>query len=100
MSISTTLAESLSLIHYCSYLILEIVLLAYLLTVRCLRYRRCHQIRLQFESPERPLSSMSAKEAYNIMRQLQELEFPYNLHNALSFGLLKVCRHFTANTDI
>jgi len=43
---------------------------------------------------------MTTKEAYDIMRQLQELEFPYNLHNALSFGLLKVCRHFTTNTDI
>ncbi|KAM0145645.1 hypothetical protein ACHAPG_011529 [Botrytis cinerea] len=32
---------------------------------------------------------MTAKEAYEIMQQLQELEFPYNFHNSLSFGLLK-----------
>ncbi len=71
----------------CVY-VLAFSLLLYLSTVRILRYQRCHQIQSKFTN--RPLSSMTAREAYEIMQQLQELEFPYNFHNSLSFGLLKV----------
>ncbi|KAF5542817.1 hypothetical protein FPHYL_11441 [Fusarium phyllophilum] len=37
----------------------------------------------------RPLSSMSALEAHNIMMQLQELEFPHTFRNARTISLLK-----------
>lgn len=81
-----SLAELLAVIP--RHVVLALCLLVYLSIVRSLRYQRCHKIQSKFVN--RPLSSMTAKEAYEIMQQLQELEFPYNFHNSLSFGLLKV----------
>ncbi|KAI9923761.1 hypothetical protein ASPWEDRAFT_120396 [Aspergillus wentii DTO 134E9] len=59
----------------------------YILIVRSLRYRRCKSIQSKFSS--RPLSSMTAKEAHGIFRELRELEFPYSLHNSMGIALLK-----------
>lgn len=62
---------------------------AYLLLVHCLRYQRSHQIKSMF-SNNRPLSTMTTKEAHEIMTQLQELEFPYAFNKARRIALLKV----------
>ncbi|KAE8153151.1 hypothetical protein BDV25DRAFT_137225 [Aspergillus avenaceus] len=59
----------------------------YLLLVRHCRYQRAHTIQARFS--ERPLSSMTVKEAHEIFRELRELEFPYTLHSAMKLSLLK-----------
>lgn len=72
-------------------LLIAVTLLSlYLVIVRQLRFQRCHAIQSRFQS-SRPLSSMTVKEAHQIVRELRELEFPYTLHNAMKISLLKVC---------
>ncbi|KAF2141144.1 uncharacterized protein K452DRAFT_327340 [Aplosporella prunicola CBS 121167] len=72
-----------------SYLPFAILLSAYLLIARMLRYRRAEAIQAGFSNGKRPLSSMTTKEAYDIMTQLQELEFPYTFGKARAIALLK-----------
>ncbi|KAF7194344.1 Mycophenolic acid biosynthesis cluster protein B [Pseudocercospora fuligena] len=59
----------------------------YMLVVRVKRYQRRDAIASHFK--DRPLSSMTTKEAYNIMMQLQELEFPYAFRKSRKVALLK-----------
>ncbi|KAI1652284.1 uncharacterized protein F4817DRAFT_322738 [Daldinia loculata] len=72
-----------------SYSLLGICLAGYLLIVRYLRYRRKSDIEAPFVKGNRPLSSMTTEEAYEIMMQLQELEFPYAFAKARKIALLK-----------
>jgi len=72
------------------YSLLVICLAGYLLIVRNLRYRRKSNIEAPFVKGNRPLSSMTTEEAYDIMMQLQELEFPYAFAKARKIALLKV----------
>ncbi|KAF6789373.1 hypothetical protein CSOJ01_14800 [Colletotrichum sojae] len=65
------------------------VLAGYLLLVRALRYRRKAAIEAPFTTGKRPLSSMTVKEAQDIMNQLQELEFPRAMAKARQIALLK-----------
>jgi hypothetical protein len=67
------------------------VALAYLSLVRWLRYKRTNSIASPFADGKRPLSSMTTQEAFEIMTQLQSLEFPYAMNKARSVALLKVC---------
>jgi hypothetical protein len=67
------------------------VAVAYLALVRWLRYKRTNRIMSPFADDKRPLSSMTAQEAFEIMTQLQSLEFPYAMNKARSVALLKVC---------
>ena len=67
-----------------------ILLLCYVVLVRSLRYRRRDTIRSSFRRGARPLSSMTTNEAYAIMSDLQELEFPYSFGKARTISLLKV----------
>lgn len=62
----------------------------YAVVVRYFRYQRCTAIQSRFQPTRRPLSSMTVKEAHQIIRELRELEFPYSLHNAMKISLLKV----------
>ncbi|KAH6651574.1 hypothetical protein BKA67DRAFT_593451 [Truncatella angustata] len=55
--------------------------------VRSLRNRRAQSIESGFS--QRPLSSMTTQEAFNIMQQLQELEFPSAMNKARRIALLK-----------
>lgn len=64
----------------------------YLALVRWLRYKRTNWIASPFTYGKRPLSSMTTQEAFEIMTQLQSLEFPYAMNKARSVALLKVCR--------
>ncbi|KAF9886723.1 hypothetical protein FE257_011100 [Aspergillus nanangensis] len=66
-----------------------IVLTSYLVLVKMLRYRRRAKIEVPFANRRRPLSSMTVKEAHEIMTQLQELEFPYAFAKARQMALLK-----------
>ena len=79
-------------IHY----VFSIIILAYLVLVRSLRYKRVNKITYPFENGKRPLSSMTTPEAFDIMRQLYKLEFPYTMNKARSVALLKV-RIFHSN---
>jgi hypothetical protein len=63
---------------------------AYLALVRWLRYQRANRITSPFAGGKRPLSSMTIQEAFEIMTQLQSLEFPYAMNKARSVALLKV----------
>lgn len=63
----------------------------YALIVKYFRFQRCLRILSRFKLSGRPLSSMTTKEAHQIVRELRELEFPYTLHNAMKLSLLKVC---------
>jgi len=64
--------------------------LTYLLLVRYFRYQRAKSIESPFSQGRRNLSSMTANEAYDIMTQLQQLEFPYAFNKARTIALLKV----------
>lgn len=65
---------------------------SYLLLVRCLRYRRAEKIKAGWgDGPgERPLASMTGEDAFKILLELQELEFPAAFHKARAVALLKV----------
>ncbi|KAH8668250.1 hypothetical protein BGZ60DRAFT_376511 [Tricladium varicosporioides] len=72
-----------------TYYSLATVLLAYLFLVRYLRYQRRDRINSSFGSGTRPLSSMTTGEAYNIMTELQQFEFPHAFNKARKIALLK-----------
>ncbi|KAH6949741.1 hypothetical protein BKA56DRAFT_638770 [Ilyonectria sp. MPI-CAGE-AT-0026] len=57
--------------------------------VGLLRHRRKAAIEAPFTSGKKPLSSMTTKEAHSIIRQLQELEFPFAFGKARKIALLK-----------
>ncbi|KAI1390196.1 uncharacterized protein F4822DRAFT_228497 [Hypoxylon trugodes] len=61
----------------------------YLLLVRLLRYQRADSISSEFGPGKRPLSSMTTQEAFSIMQQLQQLEFPHSMSKARTVALLK-----------
>lgn len=64
--------------------------ISYMVVVRRFRYRRRAKIESPFGPGKRDLSSMTIKEAYSIMTELQELEFPYAFSKARKIALLKV----------
>ncbi|KAL3464530.1 hypothetical protein BJX64DRAFT_92313 [Aspergillus heterothallicus] len=66
-----------------------LALTSYIVLVRVLRYRRMAKIQAPFVAGQRPLSSMTVKEAHGIMAQLQELEFPRAFAKARRMALLK-----------
>ncbi|KAK0707075.1 hypothetical protein B0T26DRAFT_656598 [Lasiosphaeria miniovina] len=74
--------------NHCSAM-LVVLGLAYLLLVRSMRHQRASSIGAAFAHGKRPLSSMTTDEAYDIMAQLQELEFPYAMNKARRIALLK-----------
>ena len=76
--------------------VVAILVVAYLVLVRSLRYRRANKIVSPFTRGQRPLSSMTTQEAFNIMTQLQALEFPYAINKARSVALLKVTSRTTS----
>ncbi|KAJ5585885.1 hypothetical protein N7450_005672, partial [Penicillium hetheringtonii] len=63
--------------------------ISYMVVVRRFRYRRRAKIESPFGPGKRDLSSMTIKEAYSIMTELQELEFPYAFSKARKIALLK-----------
>ncbi|KAF2966329.1 hypothetical protein GQX73_g7279 [Xylaria multiplex] len=65
------------------------ILLGYLLLVRLFRYRRADFISSGFGPGKRPLSSMTTQEAFSIMQELQQLEFPHAMNKARTIALLK-----------
>lgn len=73
-------------------LTIAIALSSYMALVKLLRYRRMAKIEAPFTLGKRELSSMTIKEAHEIMTQLQELEFPYAFAKARQISLLKVRR--------
>ncbi|KAB8266191.1 hypothetical protein BDV32DRAFT_156247 [Aspergillus pseudonomiae] len=62
---------------------------AYVLAVQYFRFQRCDRIESKFRWTGRPLSSMTVKEAHDIMRQLRELEFPFALRSSTRMTTLK-----------
>lgn len=75
-----------------SYAVAGLVISSYLLLVRCLRYRRAEKIKAGWgDGPgKRPLSSMTGEDAFKILLELQELEFPAAFHKAHSVAILKL----------
>jgi hypothetical protein len=67
-------------------------LVGYIALVRVFRYRRMAKIQGPFTNGRRPLSSMTVKEAHEIIAQLQELVFPRGFSKARRMALLKVRR--------
>ncbi|KAB8273230.1 hypothetical protein BDV30DRAFT_249088 [Aspergillus minisclerotigenes] len=61
----------------------------YVLAVQYFRFQRCDRIQSQFRRAGRPLSSMTVKEAHDIIRQLRELEFPFALRTSTRMTTLK-----------
>ncbi|KOC12022.1 hypothetical protein AFLA70_207g002031 [Aspergillus flavus AF70] len=61
----------------------------YVLAVQYFRFQRCDRIESQFRRAGRPLSSMTVKEAHNIIRQLRELESPFALRSSTRMTTLK-----------
>lgn len=77
--------------HSCQPTLIAVSVLGiYLLLVRYFRYQHRDEIEARFRQTGRPLSSMTVKEAHQIIRDMRELEFPYTLHNAMKLSLLKV----------
>lgn len=83
------------------YALVTLAILSYLLLVRFLRYRRAEKIRAGWGDGlgKRPLSSMTGEDAFKILLELQELEFPAAFHKARAVALLKV-RAFPVLNDI
>lgn len=69
------------------------VVVTYVALVRWLRYKRSNRTASPFADGKRPLSSMTTQEAFEIMTQLQTLEFPFAMNKARSVALLKVYWH-------
>lgn len=92
MSLSKLLANTSPRGHesWSYYLPFAVLLASYMMVVRVLRYRRKAELEAPFSKGQRPLSSMTTEEAYEILRQLQELEFPYAFAKARRIALLKV----------
>lgn len=65
-------------------------ILSYLLLIRSMRYRRMENLQRPFKHDQRPLSSMTAEEAHQIVNCLQRLEFPSAFSKARQMALLKV----------
>ncbi|XXG99670.1 general amino acid permease agp2 [Hypoxylon texense] len=65
------------------------IVIGYVLLVRLLRYRRADSISSAFGPGKRSLSSMTTQEAFSIMQQLQQLEFPRSMSKARTVALLK-----------
>ncbi|KAI4864542.1 hypothetical protein F4820DRAFT_329599 [Hypoxylon rubiginosum] len=80
--------DSLSSLNFWSALAIPI-LVGYVLLVRLLRYRRVDSILSAFGPDKRSLSSMTTQEAFSIMQQLQQLEFPHAMSKARTVALLK-----------
>lgn len=76
--------------------LITIALISYIVMVKRLRYCRRAEIEAPFASGGRPLSSMTAKEAHEIIQKLQELEFPYAFGKARKLALLKVRQNTAA----
>lgn len=62
----------------------------YLLLARALRNQRRDKIIRDFGYPERSLASMTVDEAYEIRKQIANLEFPETVKTSLLFALFKV----------
>ncbi|KAK4444002.1 hypothetical protein QBC34DRAFT_415993 [Podospora aff. communis PSN243] len=60
----------------------------YLITVRALRYRRRDKVTRRFPTRE-AMATMTVEDAYEIQRDLNEVEFPYFFTQALFFGFFK-----------
>src|SRR5690606_16853423 len=69
----------------------------YLVVARALRNRRRDNIVRSFGYPGRSLSSMTVDEAYEIRKQVANLEFPETIQTSLFFALFKV--RFTRPLD-
>lgn len=69
----------------------------YVLAVQYFRFQRCDRSESQFRRAGRPLSSMTVKEAHDIIRQLRELEFPFALRTSTRMTTLKVCAVHSRN---
>lgn len=69
---------------------LTMILIGYLTITQKFRYRRKARIEAPFGPGKRELSSMTVNEAYTILAELQELEFPYAFAKARKLALLKV----------
>lgn len=68
--------------------VLAAVALVYIVCVRFLRHRRHDRIKRKFA--HRELSTMTVDEAYDIVTELQTLEFPMTFGLARQIALLKV----------
>lgn len=92
MNSTTLLHHPLAQALSSPYTIIAFAISAYLLLVRCLRYKRAERIKAGWgDGPgKRPLSSMTGEDAFKILLQLQELEFPAAFHKARAVALLKV----------
>jgi hypothetical protein len=70
-----------------------VLLFAYVLAVRALRYRRMHSTSQRYRhlttSPE-ALGHMTLQEAFDIQLDLAELEFPITFSVSIFFALFKV----------
>lgn len=68
------------------------VLLAYPLLISLLRFRRLHQLHEKYSkySTRESLTQMTDDEAFEIQKQLAQLEFPFIYKKALQFALFRV----------
>ncbi|KAH8697338.1 hypothetical protein BGW36DRAFT_295709 [Talaromyces proteolyticus] len=63
------------------------VLLAYLLLVKTLRFRRIDKLQTQYSTTS--LASMTDREAWGIQKSMMELEFPFTFYKSLQFALFR-----------
>jgi hypothetical protein len=82
--------HDMAIIRTYLYFFLPLIIVGYLILVRSYRYARRDEIGAMFKSGGRELSTMTGKEAFGILAQLQELEFPYAFAKARQIALLKV----------
>jgi hypothetical protein len=91
-----------SILEWCrDYWVALVCVATYGVLVRYLRYQRSKRMKANFGAGKRPLSSMTTEEAYDIMTQLQELEFPSAMSKARTVALLKAghCHFMNSRID-
>lgn len=65
------------------------LVLAYLLLVKALRFRRINQLQRSSASPS-SLASMTDEQAWEIQKSMAQLEFPFLFEKSLQFALFRV----------
>jgi hypothetical protein len=68
------------------------LLLAWPVLTMSLRYRRVRNLHKKYDYPTREsLSKMTDQEAFEIKKEVAQLEFPFMFIKALQFALFRVC---------
>jgi hypothetical protein len=77
------------------------LLLAWPVITISLRYRRLHQLHKKYDYPTRSsMAKMTDEEAFQIQKQVAQLEFPFMFIKSLQFALFRVNKPKTSHINM